>query len=140
MKPVKPSTPERRDQKFVDFFCLRELSLVLFLAIAAVALFGTRAHLFGFLYGVVLFLINGLFLLETGKLISQNRSRQVASKIAVIGFIGRYLFLAVMLVAAAYLSPVDLLAACAGLLFAQSIFYLSLIIGKGKGGNGCSNR
>ncbi|MCI2424458.1 ATP synthase subunit I [Candidatus Acetothermia bacterium] len=125
---VHSAPPGHKDQRLIDIFCLRELSLVLLLAIIATAIFGTRAFLFGFLYGVTLFLVNGLFLVEMGKLISQHQSRQVASKIAVVGFIGRYLFLAVMLVIAAYLPQVDILAVCAGLLFTQLVFFLLLVI------------
>jgi hypothetical protein len=135
LKQATPNSSGQKEQSFIDLFNLRKLSIILILAVIVMAVLGTKTFLFGFLYGVVLFLINCLFLVEGGKLISQVRSRQSARKLALLGFIGRYLFLAVMLIIAAFLPQVNILAACVGLLFAQSTFYLLLLISTMEGVN-----
>lgn len=118
--------------KLGGLFRLRSAGLLCGLAAAGLCAVSGRASL-GILIGFGLFVLNLLFLYESGRSLLGGTSRGRARMIAAFSGIGRLVFLAVALGAVALLGSDALLGACGGLLLAQANLHVATLVKRGVG-------
>ena len=117
--------------KQVGFISLFRLPSFLFVTSVAGIILGSlgmgRAAI-GLLIGVFLYIANVFFLYEGGKSLLSANLRRNGRMAAILGSIGRMLFLAVALVFVLRIGLVAFVAACGGLLAGQVNLQLVLLI------------
>jgi len=117
-----------KEPDFISLFRLPIYLLVTSVAGIVLGSLGIGRAAIGLLIGVFLYVANLFFLYEGGKSLLSASSRRNGKRIAILGSIGRMLFLAVALVFVLRIGLVAFVAACGGLLAGQVNLQLVLLI------------
>ena len=113
---------------FISLFRLPSFLIVTSVAGIILGALGMGRAAIGLLIGVFLYIANLFFLYEGGKSLLSANSRRNGRMAAILGSIGRMLFLAVALVFVLRIGLVAFVAACGGLLAGQVNLQLVLLI------------
>jgi len=108
---------------FSEFNRIFHIDGALFLSVvvsSALSIFGQWMLAVGFVVGCLLFVLNLLFLYESGRALIKLGARERAGIVAGCSSFGRILFLGVALASLAQVSVPAFCAACGGLIFSQT--------------------